>query len=96
MTVEPTARVPSAWRAHPYFAALSVLAVLLVVLLGAWDWNWLKRPIERRVTAATGQAFTIGGPLEVYRACADQISEAVANHAKRIAANVRSAADNEG
>jgi AsmA family protein len=44
---------------------LLVLVVLLVVLIAAWDWNWLKGPIERRVTAATGRAFSIQGPLEV-------------------------------
>jgi uncharacterized protein involved in outer membrane biogenesis len=65
MTVEPAARVPSAWGTHPYLAALSALAVLILALLAIWDWNWLKMPIERRVSAATGRPFTIGGPLEV-------------------------------
>jgi tRNA threonylcarbamoyl adenosine modification protein (Sua5/YciO/YrdC/YwlC family) len=41
-------------------------------------------------------ADPIGGPLEVYRTCATQISEAVAHRAKRIAAMVRSAEDEKG
>lgn len=41
-------------------------------------------------------ADPIGGPLEVYRDCAAQISEAVAYHAKRIAANVRNASQDAG
>lgn len=41
-------------------------------------------------------ADPIGGPVEVYRACAAQISDGVAHHAKRIAAVVRSSADSKG
>lgn len=44
-----------------------VLAVLLSVVLLvslAWDWNWLKRPIERRVEALTEREFIIDGDVE--------------------------------
>lgn len=44
----------------------TLAAVLLVVFLAtlAWDWNWLKRPIERRVEALTEREFAIDGELE--------------------------------
>lgn len=37
----------------------------VVVLLLLWDWNWFKRPIERRVTAQTGRSFHIDGNFDV-------------------------------
>lgn len=53
------ARVPRwLWIVGGLFAALVVLAVV-------FDWNWLKGPIERRVSAATGREFAIGGDLDV-------------------------------
>lgn len=30
----------------------------------AWDWNWLRGPVERRVEAATGRSFEIQGDIE--------------------------------
>ncbi len=42
--------------------ALSALVVLFVLL---FDWNMLRRPIERRVSAATGREFHIDGNLSV-------------------------------
>ncbi|MEO6154632.1 MAG: AsmA family protein [Thermomonas sp.] len=50
---------------HPWatLAMLVVLGILLLLLL--WDWNWFKRPIERRVTAQTGREFHIDGNLDV-------------------------------
>lgn len=42
--------------------AAAVLALLCLVL--AWDWNWLKGPIERRVEAVTGRSFEIQGGIE--------------------------------
>jgi uncharacterized protein involved in outer membrane biogenesis len=65
MTAKSEVRAPRTGLAHPYLAVLLVLATLLVVLLALWDWNWFKGPLERRVSAATGRTFTIGGPLEV-------------------------------
>ena len=41
------------------------IAVLLIVLVAVFDWNWFKGPIERRVTEATGREFRIGGELDV-------------------------------
>jgi AsmA family protein len=43
-------------------AALGVAVALFVAL---FDWNWLKAPVERRVQAATGRTFAIGGELDV-------------------------------
>ena len=50
---------------HPWLslALLVTLGLLLIFLL--WDWNWFKRPIERRVTAQTGREFHIDGNLDV-------------------------------
>ena len=42
-----------------------LLLLGIVVLLVVWDWNWFKRPIERRVTAQTGRSFHIDGNLDV-------------------------------
>jgi uncharacterized protein involved in outer membrane biogenesis len=44
---------------------LLVVIALLAALLMAWDWNWFKGPIERRVAATTGREFRIEGPLDV-------------------------------
>lgn len=50
---------------HPWWSAAFLLLSALVVLLLLWDWNWFKRPIERRVTAQTGRSFHIDGDLDV-------------------------------
>jgi uncharacterized protein involved in outer membrane biogenesis len=44
---------------------LLVVIALLAALAMAWDWNWFKGPVERRVSAATGREFRIEGPLDV-------------------------------
>jgi AsmA family protein len=49
-------------------AAVATLGLVVVSVLLAFilvDWNLLKGPIERRVSARTGQQLTIGGPLRV-------------------------------
>ena len=58
-STRPERRVP------PWQVALVVMLVLLVALLLAWDWNWFKGPIERRVATTTGREFRIEGPLDV-------------------------------
>ena len=50
---------------HPWWTALAVLVLAAVVLALLWDWNWFKGPVERRVEAATGRGFEIGGDLDV-------------------------------
>nr|WP_244671901.1 hypothetical protein [Pseudoxanthomonas spadix] len=52
-------------RAHPVLTALAIAAVLIVLLIGFWDWNWFKGPVERAVAANTGRAFHIDGNLDV-------------------------------
>ena len=52
-------------RALAWQIGLLVAAVLLVVLIATWNWDWFKGPVERRVTAATGRPFRIGGHLDV-------------------------------
>jgi len=50
---------------HPGWTAAFLLLAGVVVLVLLWDWNWFKRPIERRVTAQTGRSFHIDGNLDV-------------------------------
>jgi uncharacterized protein involved in outer membrane biogenesis len=60
--------VKKATTRHDRLRVLELLGafVLLVVLaMMLWDWNWLKPPIERRVSAATGREFHINGDLSV-------------------------------
>ena len=52
-------------KRHPWWTLAAVLGIGLVVLILLWDWNWFKRPIERRVTAQTGRSFHIDGNLDV-------------------------------
>lgn len=50
---------------HPFTMVGATVLVVLAILLLVWDWNWFKRPIERRVTAQTGREFHIDGNLDV-------------------------------
>ncbi len=52
---------PLKWMA----GAFLVLVVLLVLFLVFIDWNWMRDPIARRVSAATGRTFAINGDLTV-------------------------------
>ena len=65
--MDPTTRthIRSLPRRHPWWTAALLLLAGLVILLLLWDWNWLKRPIEQRVTAQTGRSFHIDGNLDV-------------------------------
>src|SRR5689334_12035377 len=40
-----------------------LIALLVVLLVLLFDWNWLKGPIERHVSAMTGRTFVIEGKL---------------------------------
>ena len=55
----------SAPRRHRLLATFGALALALVVAMLLFDWNMLKHPIERRVSAATGREFQIDGDLSV-------------------------------
>src|SRR5213592_1373778 len=52
-------------RHHPLLLGGAFVALLVVLLILIWDWNWFKAPIERRVSAATGRSFHIDGDLSV-------------------------------
>lgn len=44
---------------------LGVLAAIIVVVAILFEWNWLRRPIERVVEWQTGRSFHIAGNLDV-------------------------------
>lgn len=45
--------------------SLLALIVLLVLIAIFFDWNWLRDPIARKVSSATGRTFAINGDLDV-------------------------------
>jgi AsmA family protein len=44
---------------------LGAVALLLLVVLVLFDWNWLKGPIESQVSGRLGRPFQINGDLDV-------------------------------
>jgi AsmA family protein len=44
---------------------VAALAAIVVAVLILFDWNWLKGPLEDRVSAALGREFRIAGDLDV-------------------------------
>ena len=52
-------------RAPRWVWFVGAIALLIVVVIALWDWNWFKGPVERRVSAATGRTFEIRGDLDV-------------------------------
>ncbi len=54
-------------KRHPWWTALGVSTVAIVLLLIFWDWNWFKPLVERQVEARTGRKFEITGNLDVDR-----------------------------
>ncbi|TXK66009.1 AsmA family protein [Alkalisalibacterium limincola] len=57
-------RGPTTGARRPIEWGLAGLLLVLLVVTLAWDWNWLKRPIERRVEALTERSFDIDGDIE--------------------------------
>jgi uncharacterized protein involved in outer membrane biogenesis len=51
----------SFWRWASIVIAVLVIAVGAVVIF--FDWNWLRGPIEARLSALSGKQVTIAGPL---------------------------------
>ena len=66
---QPRRPLRDRWRAAPrgqrVLAVCGALLIVLVVAVLLFDWNMLKHPIERRVSAATGREFHIDGNLGV-------------------------------
>ena len=52
-------------RRHPVWTTMAALFLALIVLLILFDWNWLRRPVERIVSRTTGREFRIHGDLDV-------------------------------
>ena len=46
-------------RRHPIRAASGLLLMALVIVVALFDWNWLRRPLERYVSAKTQRTFKI-------------------------------------
>lgn len=65
MNAETRPSIAAFPKRHPWWTLAGVLALGIVILVLLWDWNWFKRPIERRVTAQTGRSFHIDGNLDV-------------------------------
>ncbi len=49
------------WFLWPIAALAAIVAVILVL----FDWNWLKGPLEDRISARLGRQFQIAGDLDV-------------------------------
>jgi uncharacterized protein involved in outer membrane biogenesis len=71
---QPRPDAPPAAHRHPLLAATAFVGLLVVFILLVWDWNWFKKPVERRISAATGRAFHIDGDLSVKLAWTPRIS----------------------
>lgn len=55
-----------AWRpSRAALIAMAATAAVVIAFIVLFDWNWLKAPLERRVSAETGREFRIGGNLDV-------------------------------
>jgi uncharacterized protein involved in outer membrane biogenesis len=44
-------------------SAVAVLAIAIVLVVIFFDWNWLKSPLQSRLSALTGKHVTIDGPI---------------------------------
>ena len=53
-------------RSIKWIAGVFLTLIVLIALVVAFmDWNWLRGPIARRVSASTGRSFEINGDLKV-------------------------------
>lgn len=46
-------------RRHPFLIGFSGLALLFIVFIALFDWNWLRPPLERYISAKTQRTFRI-------------------------------------
>lgn len=53
-------------RRRKWFVGIGIGLLLLVVTVGAFDWNLARPYIARHVTSSTGRSFEIKGDLEVH------------------------------
>ncbi len=71
MNSVPTRKSPFGWRprwrrpSRRTSIILGVVVAAVIIFLILFDWNWLKGPIERQVSARTGREFRIHGNLDV-------------------------------
>ncbi|MCD7100057.1 AsmA family protein [Stenotrophomonas sp. MMGLT7] len=57
---QPASRRPRTWM-----IVLAVIAIVVIVFVALFDWNWFKGPVERAVQAKTGRELRIDGDLDV-------------------------------
>lgn len=73
MTGKPLNATPVRDRTR-FFELMAAVALLMVLLILLFDWNMLRGPIERRVTASTGREFHINGDLRVKLSMKPQVT----------------------
>ena len=55
------------------------LAIGVALIIAFFDWNQLREPIARRVSAFTGRSFAINGDLQVHLSLRPRIVAAIRN-----------------
>jgi hypothetical protein len=54
-------------RTHRWLLGIALALIALAVLAVAlFDWNWMRGPVSRRMSAMTGRSFEINGDLSVH------------------------------
>ena len=57
------------------------LVVALILVVALFDWNWLRDPVARKVSRATGRTFAINGDLSVHLSLHPRV---IANDVERL------------
>ena len=52
-------------RRHPVWTSFAAVLVVVILTLAFFDWNWVKGPVQRAVSSASGREFRIDGDLDV-------------------------------
>lgn len=52
-------------RRHPVWTTVVAVLAVIILALAFFNWNWVKGPVQRIVSSATGREFRIDGDLDV-------------------------------